>query len=247
MYFLFRLIALIFMAMFVLFFGITYCLFSPRNPKHVCTFGKLYGSLYGLFGITLHLRESESSKTVGKAVYIANHQSNWDMVTVSNAIRPRTVSVGKKSLTYIPIFGWLYWLSGNVLIDRNNRTKAMGTIAQIVESIKTKDISVWIFPEGTRSRGRGLLPFKTGAFHAAIDAGVPIVPIVCSTTEHMSVHRGNNGHVIVEVLDPIPTVGLTKENVRELMEKCHKLMKQRIAEIDAEVVKLNEGKIRKFN
>jgi 1-acyl-sn-glycerol-3-phosphate acyltransferase len=67
-----------------------------------------------------------------------------------------------------PVFGQLYWLTGNLLIDRNNRAKAHGTIAEVVNAFKKRNISFWMFPEGTRSRGRGLLPFKTGAFHAAL-------------------------------------------------------------------------------
>ena len=72
-----------------------------------------------------------------------------------------------------------------------------------------------MFPEGTRSRGRGLMPFKTGAFHAAIAAGVPIVPICVSTTSgNINLNRWNNGHVIVEMLAPVDTSKYGKENVR---------------------------------
>lgn len=61
-----------------------------------------------------------------------------------------------------------------------------------------------MFPEGTRSRGRGLLPFKTGAFHAAIAAGVPIIPVCVSTTSNkINLNRLHNGLVIVEMLPPI--------------------------------------------
>ncbi|CZF84754.1 1-acylglycerol-3-phosphate O-acyltransferase [Grimontia marina] len=240
MYFILRLLAVALFAIFMLVFGCGYCLFSPRNPKHVYTFGRMFGKLSSLFGIKLDLRQSEASKDVGTCVYIANHQSNWDLVTVSNAVRPRAVTVGKKSLAYIPIFGTLYWLTGNILIDRNNRSKAMGTIGQVVDQVKNKDVSVWLFPEGTRSRGRGLLPFKTGAFHAAIGAGVPIVPIVCSSTKHLSASRGDNGHIIVEVMDPISIEGYDKDNVRELAKKCHDIMAAKLAELDAEVAELNK-------
>ncbi|AMG31010.1 1-acyl-sn-glycerol-3-phosphate acyltransferase [Grimontia hollisae] len=240
MYFILRLLAVALFAIVMFVFGCGYCLFSPRNPKHVYTFGRLFGKLSSLFGIKLHLRQSEASKAVGTCVYIANHQSNWDLVTVSNAVRPRAVTVGKKSLAYIPIFGTLYWLTGNILIDRNNRSKAVGTIGQVVDQIKDNDVSVWLFPEGTRSRGRGLLPFKTGAFHAAVGAGVPIVPIVCSSTNHLSASRGDNGHIIVEVMDPISIEGYSKENVRELAQKCHDIMAAKLAELDAEVAELNK-------
>ncbi|WP_325893924.1 1-acylglycerol-3-phosphate O-acyltransferase [Grimontia sp. NTOU-MAR1] len=240
MYFILRLLAVALFAIFMLVFGCGYCLFSPRNPKHVYTFGRMFGKLSSLFGIKLDLRQSEASKDVGTCVYIANHQSNWDLVTVSNAVRPGAVTVGKKSLAYIPIFGTLYWLTGNILIDRNNRSKAMGTIGQVVDQVKNKDVSVWLFPEGTRSRGRGLLPFKTGAFHAAIGAGVPIVPIVCSSTKHLSASRGDNGHIIVEVMDPISIEDYNKDNVRELAKKCHDIMAAKLAELDAEVAELNK-------
>ena len=123
----------------------------------------------------------------------------------------------------------------------------MNTISQVVEKIKTRNISVWLFPEGTRSRGKGLLPFKTGAFHAAIDAGVPIVPIICSSTGDLKVSKGNNGHVIVEVLDPISTEGLTKDDVRDLSNRCHEVMAKKLEQIDAEVAELNQGKVHKLS
>ena len=149
---------------------------------------------------------------------------------------PGTVTVGKKSLVWIPFFGQLYWLTGNLLIDRNNRAKAHGTISQVVNQIKKKNLSIWMFPEGTRSRGRGLMPFKTGAFHAAISAGVPIVPICVSNTNgKVKLNRWSNGHVIVEMLPPVDTTGYTKDRLRELSEHCHKLMADKIAELDAEV------------
>ena len=87
MYFILRLLATILFMLVMFVFGCGYCLLSPRNPKHVYTIGRQFGRLSRLFGIQLELRQSEASKSVEKGVYIANHQSNWDMVTVSNAIR----------------------------------------------------------------------------------------------------------------------------------------------------------------
>ncbi|CAI1926298.1 1-acylglycerol-3-phosphate O-acyltransferase [Serratia fonticola] len=226
----------------VSFFGSLYCLFSPRNPRHVATFGHLFGRLSTVFGIKVEFRKPASADNNGKCIYIANHQNNYDMVTVSNAVQPRTVTVGKKSLVWIPFFGQLYWLTGNLLIDRDNRAKAHGTIAQVVDAFKKQDISIWMFPEGTRSRGRGLLPFKTGAFHAAIAAGVPIVPICVSSTNKIKLNRWNNGHVIVEMLEPVDTSHYSKEQVRELAAHCRELMKAKIDQLDAEVAKLDAAK-----
>ncbi|MBI6548843.1 1-acylglycerol-3-phosphate O-acyltransferase [Xenorhabdus lircayensis] len=222
-------------------FGCIYCLFSPRNPRHVMTFGHAFGKLHQVFGINLLVRTPVDAREYGPSIYIGNHQNNYDMVTMSNAVQPRTVTVGKKSLVFIPFFGQIYWLTGNILIDRANRTKAHGTISQVVDQIKKHQISVWMFPEGTRSRGRGLLPFKTGAFHAAIAAGVPIVPVcVSSTHDKIKLNRWNNGAVIVEMLPPIDTTKYTKEQVRELAEYCQQMMQARIEELDKEVEELNK-------
>ncbi len=109
----------------------------------------------------------------------------------------------------------------------------------MADQIKKRKISVWMFPEGTRSRGRGLLPFKTGAFHAAIAAGVPIVPVCVSSTQgKIKLNRWNNGNVIIEMLDPIDTSVYSREQVRELSELCHSLMEAKIKELDLEVAEM---------
>ena len=236
MLFIVRLIIVVIYSILVCVFGSLYCLFSPRNPKHVATFGHMFGRLAPVFGLKVEKRFPQGYEQHGKAIYIANHQNNYDMVTASNIVQPPTVTVGKKSLLWIPFFGQLYWLTGNLLIDRNNRAKAHGTIAQVVKHIQKRNISVWMFPEGTRSRGRGLLPFKTGAFHAAIAAGVPIIPVcVSGTSNKINLNRLKNGLVIVEMLPPIDTTGYGKDQIRELAAHCHELMKTKIDELDKEV------------
>ncbi|ASA56172.1 1-acylglycerol-3-phosphate O-acyltransferase [Vibrio gazogenes] len=237
-----RVLAVVIFALFMFVFGCGYCLLSPRNPKHVYTFGRLFARMSRIFGVKLELRLPENALQQTQSIYIANHQSNWDMFTVSAAVTPRVVTVGKKSLVWLPFFGQLYWLTGNILIDRANKAKAKGTIDQVVDSVKNNRVSVWMFPEGTRSRGRGLLPFKVGAFHAAIAAGVPVVPIVCSSTNHLKLNRWNNGHVIVEMMAPIPTEGMQKEDVRRLAKESHRVMKEKLESLDQEVAVLNQGR-----
>ncbi|CAK3761662.1 1-acylglycerol-3-phosphate O-acyltransferase [Vibrio cyclitrophicus] len=235
-----RIFAVAIFAILMFVFGCGYCLLSPRNPKHVFTFGRYFGRMSKIFGMKLELRIPEDAYSRGQHVYVANHQNSWDLFTISSAVTPKVVTVGKKSLVWMPLFGQLYWLTGNILIDRANRSKAVGTIDQVVTSLKESDVSVWMFPEGTRSRGRGLLPFKTGAFHAAIGAGLPIIPIVCSSTGGVKLNRWNNGHVIVEMLPPISTEGYDKSNVRQLANLAREQMAAKLEELDKEVVELNK-------
>ncbi|EOC1324585.1 1-acylglycerol-3-phosphate O-acyltransferase [Cronobacter dublinensis] len=231
-----RMIIVVIYSLLVSVLGSIWCLFSPRNPRHVATFGHMFGRLSTVFGLKVELRKPQDAENYGNAIYIANHQNNYDMVTASKIVQPPTVTVGKKSLVWIPFFGQLYWLTGNLLIDRNNRSKAHSTIAEVVEQFRKRKISIWMFPEGTRSRGRGLMPFKTGAFHAAIAAGVPIIPVCVSNTHgKIKLNRWNNGLVIVEMLPPVDTQGWGKEQVRELAAHCRQLMEAKIAELDKEV------------
>lgn len=236
MLFIFRVIIVVIYCILVCVFGCIYCLFSPRNPKHVATFGHMFGRMAPLFGLKVETRLPVDAASYGNAIYIANHQNNYDMVTAANIVQPPTVTVGKKSLVWIPFFGQLYWLTGNLLIDRNNRAKAHSTIAEVVKAFNNRKISFWMFPEGTRSRGRGLLPFKTGAFHAAIAAGVPIIPVcVSNTSDKINLNRLNNGLVIVEMLPPIDTSKWGKDQVRELSKHCRDVMQAKIEELDKEV------------
>lgn len=221
------------------------CLFTPRNPRHVYTFSRWFAQLHNIIGLRLIHRGKEQVADVPRAVYISNHQNIFDFVTSPGMIMPRTVSIGKKSLLWIPFFGQLYWITGNILIDRENKSKARSTIQQVVEAIHQRNLSVWMYPEGTRSKGRGLLPFKTGAFRMAIEAGVPIVPVCVSSTHNkIALSNRDNGTVIAEMMAPIDVSGYTLQDARQLADMCHAMMEAKIAELDKEVEKIEQARNR---
>ena len=195
--------------------------------------------MHKLLGIKLIRRPYTGERQ--PAIYIANHQNNYDMVTISSMMPKKTVTIGKRSLIWIPFFGLVYWATGNIFINREKRSSAISTMTKVGEIIQQRQISIWMFPEGTRSRGRGLLPFKTGAFHTAISAGVPIIPIVCSTLHNkVDLNRWDNGTVICEELEPIDTSTYNRDNLKELIEHCHQVMQKRIEELDAEIEQLDK-------
>lgn len=216
--------------------GSIYSLIRFKNPNNVALFAHWFARLHPLFGLNVEYRYPANAENFSRCIYIGNHQNNYDMVTISHMVMPRTVSVGKKSLIWIPFFGVLYWATGNIFIDRENRSKAHNTMTTLAKRIHQDNLSIWMFPEGTRSRGRGLLPFKTGAFYAAIEAGVPVVPVVCSSTHNqVNLNRWHNGKVICEMLPPIDSSQYSRETVRDFAKHCHDLMEQHIAKLDAEI------------
>lgn len=169
-------------------------------------------------------------------VIIANHQSNYDLYVLGRVVPKRTVSIGKKSLKWVPFFGQLYWLAGNVLLDRGNAVRAKQAMLTTTDTLKHKDTSIWVFVEGTRNLGKGLLPFKKGAFQMAIAAGVPIIPVCASTyVNHMQLNRWNSGEIMIRALPAIPTAGLSQDDLPQLIETCRTQMQQCIDAMDQQL------------
>ena len=110
------------------------------------------------------------------AVYVANHQSQFDIPALALAMPVDFRMVAKRELLYIPIFGWALWLAGFIFIERGDRDRAIRSLDRAVRTIH-RGTSIVVFAEGTRSPDDRLLPFKKGGFILALQAGVPIVPV----------------------------------------------------------------------
>lgn len=109
------------------------------------------------------------------AVFIGNHTSLFDPPMMIALLPCRPVFVAKRELARVPFLGWVIWLAGFIFIDRGDRHAARQSLQRATARIRAGQ-SIVAFPEGTRSRDGGLLPFKKGAFILAHEAGVPVVP-----------------------------------------------------------------------
>lgn len=89
--------------------------------------------------------------------------------------------MGKKELFWTPLLGQFMWLAGSIFIDRSDNKRAVQSLREAGNQLKRNSTSLWMFPEGTRASQEvpGLLPFKKGAFHLAVEAQIPIVAVVC--------------------------------------------------------------------
>ncbi|NHI01206.1 1-acylglycerol-3-phosphate O-acyltransferase [Oceanimonas sp. MB9] len=227
-------ILLLGLAMVVVFvLGTLVCLVRPRHPNNVHLLGRLFHLACPIIGLKVRIRGRENVKGLESAIYIANHQTNWDIITHPGVVMPRTVAIGKNSLFWIPLFGQLFWLSGNLLINRENKAKAASTIGKVVDKVRHNRLSIWMFPEGTRSKGKGLLPFKTGAFHIALQAQVPLVPIACSSYfGQVDLNRWDNGEVLIDIMPPVDVSAWEPAQMRDLLKHCRKQIAERIIELD---------------
>jgi putative phosphoserine phosphatase/1-acylglycerol-3-phosphate O-acyltransferase len=111
-------------------------------------------------------------------VFVFNHQSKIDPVVVMKLLRHGWTGVAKKEARNIPGFGLLFQIAGVAFVDRGNTEQAKEALAPAVDKLRNEGISLALSPEGTRSPTPRLGEFKKGAFHIAMQAGVPMVPVV---------------------------------------------------------------------
>lgn len=219
---------------------LTVCIVRPFHRNNVSVAGRMYSMMAVVLGLKIVIRQSDAIKPNESYVFIANHQNSYDIITICKAALPGVVTVGKKSLKWIPIFGQIYWLSGNILIDRKNTGRARDTLMAAAKKIKQKRTSVWLFPEGTRSNGRGLLPFKQGAFLIAKVTEEPIVMVTASTLHNkIKWNRWNNGVVLIELDAPQP---MTRDHsLKGWMDEFHNRMAEKIKQLDAQVAEMEKN------
>jgi len=167
-----------------------------------------------LAGIKLVIKGKENLWNARPAVFIFNHQSNVDLLIMCKLIRKDSVALAKKELKYTPI-GPVLQAAGVIFLDRSNREKAINAMKPAVDALKN-GTSVGIAPEGTRSKDYKLGEFKKGAFHLAMQAKVPIVPIIIKNA-HDVMPKGSNlikpSIVEVVVLPAIKTDRWKKETI----------------------------------
>ena len=216
--------------------GILLCLVRPFNPSNLHLMGRMISwKSFELLGINF-IRRGDEKMPSESAVYMSNHQDNIDFFYGASCIQPRTVLIAKKAIKWIPFFGQAFWLSGNIFLDRKNPAKAKASMQKVTERVKNENLSMWILPEGTRSKGRGLLPFKKGGFITAIECQIPIVPVIWTHyVGRLDFNKLNSGTIISQVLDPIPTKGLTRDDLDELMSKVHGLFVEELSKMDKEL------------
>lgn len=110
-------------------------------------------------------------------VFMSNHESHLDPPVAIGWLDVPAVFIAKRELKWVPFLGQLIWFVRFIFINRQNRARALASIAQAAVDIRAGK-SVVIFPEGTRTSNGRLGDFKKGGFALAQDAGVPIVPMV---------------------------------------------------------------------
>ena len=197
----------------------------------VFPFAKLGARLYlRSAGARLHVAGRELLRPDRTYVIVANHQSNLDPPIIFCRLGRNVGALAKKELSRIPIFGQGMPLAHIIPIDRSNRERAIASTRAGAQALR-RGHSLMGFPEGTRSADGRVREFKKGIFYMAVEAGVPVAPVVINGTREVLPKFGGvcvPGDVWVEVLPPVETAGYTTENIGELITRVREMIVDRV-------------------
>ncbi len=200
---------------------------SLISPEKTHQFVHFWGRIcLFLAGLKIEVKGSENIPPDGPAIYVSNHQSNFDIPIIYSGLPIPFNWLAKKELFKIPLFGLGMKRNGNIPIDRSNRKTTIHSIIIAAQRIK-EGTSVVIFPEGTRTPDGDLQEFKKGALLIAAKAQVPVVPIVIHGSyiiQPKDRWRIEPGTVVLEILPPLPTNDLKTRDIDQLTEKIHRLI-----------------------
>jgi len=217
--------------------GVVWLLARPGNRQTLYVYGRVFcRGLVRMMHWDVVVDNRDLVDRTRPCVIVANHQSFADVITFGSIFPRRTVSAGKREIGRIPVFGWFYRLSGNLIIDREHARAAHDSLAAAARTMQQENLTVWFMPEGHRNPGPQLLPFKSGAFRLALAAGVPVLPIVAAPLTgivDMRLHRARPGRLDVRVLEPVSTEGLQSRDLPELAARVRAAMQSAIDELRA--------------
>lgn len=180
-------------------------------------------------GVTVDVVGLEQLTPGATYVFVANHQSIYDIPVLFASVPFQLRIIAKESLGRFPILGWHLRRSGHMLVDRR-RPDRQG-IFRWATSLPARGLSLIVFPEGTRSRDGYVAPFKAGSFFPAVQTGIPIVPLSVVGSRHV-MRKGElttrPGHVRLIVHPPIAVQANaepTPDVMRELATRVREVVR----------------------
>ena len=221
-------IVAVFLTLYTLVVGLPLVLVAwiTGNPDLLFRLGRS-GAYFSarLVGVKIKI-EGQEKIPPGVCLFLANHTSFVDPVPIVWAIRRRVAILLKRSLLSIPIVGWGFQLAKFVPVNRANARSGIASAELATDRMK-QGLSFLAYPEGTRSFDGRLLPFKKAIFATAINAHVPIVPMVLIGAQKIAPKgslRIKAGEVTVRFGDPIDASAYTITQRRELADRVHAAM-----------------------
>jgi 1-acyl-sn-glycerol-3-phosphate acyltransferase len=176
-------------------------------------------------GVTVDVSGLEQLDPKGTYVFVANHQSIYDIPILFWTLPHQLRIIAKESLGKFPFIGWHLRRTGHMLVDRSrpDRAKIFGWASRLINN----GLSLILFPEGTRSRDGRVARFKGGSFYLALEAGLPVVPLSVVGSRHVMLKgrlASYPGNVRLVVHPPIDTTGMEGTDARAFAERVRQII-----------------------
>ena len=181
----------------------------------------------------IHIEGREKAAKGMTYVIISNHQSLLDILLI-NSLRYKFKWISKIENFNIPVIGLYLKMADYIIVDRQNEESKIEMLAKSYNFLK-KGISIMIFPEGTRSLNNEIGFFKRGAFQLALQADVPILPVLIDGTGGILPKHGlifsSGHHIRIRVLDPINPATFGTDTPENLALQLSVFMTSRLNEL----------------
>lgn len=172
-------------------------------------------------GLSISVKGTEHLQPGQQYIFMSNHASALDIPIALSILPGTVVFLAKQELFRILFFGWSLRAMGSIPVNRSNAKEARRSVNRALQILRTKVISLILYPEGTRTRDGRLLPFKKGVFFLALKSRLPLVPMAVSGSfEAMSPGSKTLSQkpIRVTIGQPIETVGLTDKDRNSLLQ-----------------------------
>jgi 1-acyl-sn-glycerol-3-phosphate acyltransferase len=178
-------------------------------------------------GVRLRVHNADRLRRDGSYVLMINHNSHFAGYAVAAGIPLQWRAVLGIKLRTIPVFAWIALLAGHIFIDTQRSRRAIATLNAAADKLHG-GLSVLIFPEGKHHDDAKLLPFRSGGFHLAVHAGIPVVPLTAVERRRPS-PSGSVAVLDLYVDLPIATMDRTTDDVPILVERTRTAMQAHLA------------------
>ena len=184
---------------------------------------------------SVHILGRELAAKGATYVIISNHQSLLDILLI-NCLSYKFKWISKIENFKVPVIGWYLKMADYIIVDRGNEESKAEMLERSFNCLK-KGISIMIFPEGTRSTDNEIGFFKRGAFQLALEAGIPILPVLIDGTGGILPKHGlifgSGHHITIKVLNPINPANFGTDVPDDLAKKLSLLMTSELKELRA--------------
>ncbi|XP_053154910.1 1-acyl-sn-glycerol-3-phosphate acyltransferase alpha-like [Hemicordylus capensis] len=211
--------------------------FRGRDVTNMRVLRLLMLPLKYILDVKINVQGATNLNLKGPYVMVANQQGNVDYLGMFQLLPERCTLIAEKEPFYMLPVGVVWWLSGFIFINYQKIADSISIMSAAADTMVQENLRIWMF---LKQMTNNTVPIQHGAFHLAVQAQVPVIPVVMSSYQRFlnnKKKRFTPGEVTIKILPPMETQGLGPADVPELMERVQETMLSTFHEISGDAGK----------